>query len=460
MRTVVYYQARSYIRAFGDVNTLLRAGEKEFAVSCEAISRVDVVHLPANLPTEDFYSGAKCLSSNAYLFGVFDGHGGTSCSHHVAMQLYDYVGASVIEKHVVKDLPLQHRIKWLFSNIKNFDGYKRNCYLWNVMVKDYVLIKYCRDEHWRNVHNFYESSCRNKTFTTVEKSLEEAFEALDNDFMREALQDSNGKLNKRRINIVRSGSCAIVAHLRKQHMHIANVGDSAAVLGVFNHGHISARLLSKAHCIENGDEIKRLRTSHPAEERGKVLKAGRLFGELYPLRAFGDARYKWSKNVQEEVFKPFGDIPPNGIHTPPYLSAQPEVLYHRLTLNDRFLVLASDGLWDWLDPDTVVRLVFDHELGLQTLIPYQSGEGVPLSQVEEGLKHRAVGDNGKPLDANSATHLLRHALSGCSGGPDYRYKRLAQLLHIPPGMARNYRDDITIIVIHLNPDYFKSSEPE
>lgn len=43
------------------------------------------------------------------------------------------------------------------------------------------------------------------------------------------------------------------------------------------------------------------------------------------------------------------------------------------------MVLATDGLWDYLDPDTVVRLVFDHTLGMQTLT--SSFEGTALTQV-------------------------------------------------------------------------------
>ena len=58
-----------------------------------------------------------------------------------------------------------------------------------------------------------------------------------------------------------------------------------------------------------------------------------------------------------------------------------QVFYHKLTPNDKFLVLATDGLWDFLDPDTVVRLVHDHTLGTQTLQPYAPRSGVTLGQV-------------------------------------------------------------------------------
>lgn len=36
--------------------------------------------------------------------------------------------------------------------------------------------------------------------------------------------------------------------------------------------------------------------------------------------------------------------------TPPYLTCKPDVTYRRLTPRDKFLVIASDGLWDLLSP--------------------------------------------------------------------------------------------------------------
>lgn len=43
--------------------------------------------------------------------------------------------------------------------------------------------------------------------------------------------------------------------------------------------------------------------------------------------------------------------------TPPYLTARPEIIKHTLAPKDKFLVIASDGLWDLLSPTQVVRLV-------------------------------------------------------------------------------------------------------
>jgi serine/threonine protein phosphatase PrpC len=40
------------------------------------LDRIDVAQLAANRPIEDFHSASKCVVSNAFLIGLFDGHGG------------------------------------------------------------------------------------------------------------------------------------------------------------------------------------------------------------------------------------------------------------------------------------------------------------------------------------------------------------------------------------------------
>jgi pyruvate dehydrogenase phosphatase len=41
--------------------------------------------------------------------------------------------------------------------------------------------------------------------------------------------------------------------------------------------------------------------------------------------------------------------------TPPYLTALPEISYHRLTARDKFMVIGSDGLWDMMTPMQVLK---------------------------------------------------------------------------------------------------------
>ena len=148
--------------------------------------------------------------------------------------------------------------------------------------------------------------------------------------------------------------------------------------------------------------------------------------------------------------------------TPPYVTARPVITHRKLALPTtsadghssksglRFVVLATDGLWDELSSEDVVALVGGHLAGLSgtvskselsDLVPTASGAGATV----EGKDKRRKSDNGAAwafVDKNVSTHLIRNALGG---GDD---ARLRQLLSIPPGLARNYRDDITCTVVY------------
>lgn len=43
-----------------------------------------------------------------------------------------------------------------------------------------------------------------------------------------------------------------------------------------------------------------MQSEHPADEASFVIQRGRVLGGLEPTRAFGDARYKWPKDVGEK----------------------------------------------------------------------------------------------------------------------------------------------------------------
>jgi pyruvate dehydrogenase phosphatase len=433
--------SRQLTRSRATTDAALRANERSVTLEDNAILRVDVSQLAANRPVEDFFSSAKCLSSNAHLFGVFDGHAGAACSRHTSTRLYDYTSAAVLDKHVVAIIPLNERLQWIFASA------------------DHRLPSAINESHERHLLQFQEKFKRNPDLRTVRKALQAAFVALDEDFSNCAMPDMSGQVCRLSANVAASGSCALVAHIRRSHLHVANVGDSAAVLGVSHSNAIVPRSLSRPHCVENVDEVDRIRKAHPLNENATVLKGGRLLGELYPLRAFGDVRYKWPLNLQRVVLEPLGVPPPVNLYTPPYLTASPEVFYHKLTASDKFLVLASDGLWEWLDPDTVVRLISDHTLGAQTLSLYQPQTEQTLGEVARDLEQRKLGESKKPLDENSATHVIRNALGGCSGGTDLtlQYARLQESLQLPPGMARHYRDDITVIVVHFNEHFLRAN---
>src|SRR5690606_29545138 len=81
-------------------------------------------------------------------------------------------------------------------------------------------------------------------------------------------------------------------------------------------------------------------------------------------QAFGDAMFKWPAIWHKKVFPILlgarANILPRILEfylTPPYLSAKPNVTHHELQPGDKFLIMASDGMWDELSDEVAVRLV-------------------------------------------------------------------------------------------------------
>jgi pyruvate dehydrogenase phosphatase len=227
-------------------------------------------------------------------------------------------------------------------------------------AKSHSFLKCHNDKHdfVEELRELYETSFRNFTNELVQltrdpdhfdmkKVLEQAFNRLDNDISNEAMTSGISQT----LSVALSGSVAVVAHVDKNHLHVAACGDCQAVLGsVSEDGQWIAKKMNTEHNAENIAEVKRILNEHPNSERDTIIRGDRLLSQLAPLRAFGDVRYKWTRDKLQKVVVPhFGEqvIPPN-YHTPPYLSAKPEVQYHKLTPKDKFLVLASDGLWDVL----------------------------------------------------------------------------------------------------------------
>merc|ERR1712013_736257 len=212
-----------------------------------------------------------------------------------------------------------------------------------------------------------------------------------------------------------SGCVAAVAHIEGPHLSVASTGDCTAVVGSLSDTDTwLAKKLTQEHNSDNQKEVKRILAEHPETEHAC----------------------------------------PHNYRTPPYLTAQPEVTYHRLSPRDKFMVIGSDGLWDMMTPMQVVRLVGEHMSGKTTLSPlHLSQPHIPLNNIATLLKQRQAAMRLKPTDSNAATHLIRSALGGTAYGVDHG--RLSQMLSLPQDMVRMFRDDITIQVVFFDDEYLR-----
>ncbi|XP_019413967.1 PREDICTED: probable protein phosphatase 2C 4 [Lupinus angustifolius] len=239
------------------------------------------------------------------------------------------------------------------------------------------------------------------------------------------------------------GSCVLVMLMKGEDVYVMNVGDSRAVLAqkvepdywlgklrqdleqineeTMNDleslddtdrsnlvSTLSAVQLTKDHSTSVEEEVQRIRNEHPDDPYAVVND--RVKGSLKVTRAFGAGFLKQPKwnNALLEMFR-IGYI-----GTSPYISCQPYLKHHRVGPKDKFLILCSDGLYQYMSNEQAVAEV---ELFI-TLQP----EGDPAQHLVEEVLFRA---------ANKA-------------GLDFH-----ELLEIPQGDRRRYHDDVSIIVISL-----------
>ena len=131
------------------------------------------------------------------------------------------------------------------------------------------------------------------------------------------------------LNAPDSGSTASIAYIErkngKRFLHCACIGDSRCILIRKNAD--KAIRLSVDDRVENPDEHKRI------IKQGGIIFNGRVYGTLMLSRCFGD----WG-------IKEYGVI------------VNPHVATVELKDDDLYLIMATDGVWDYLNDDECKRL--------------------------------------------------------------------------------------------------------
>lgn len=299
---------------------------------------------------------------------------------------------------------------------------------------------------------------------TIDAAIKQGFVRLDHDIVH-ANVDKVFKANSRRVAAellapALSGSCALLSFYdsQSQNLKVAVTGDSRVVLGRRGpSGKWTATALSEDQTGGTPSEIKRLQAEHPGEPY--VTRNGRILGQLEPSRAFGDAVYKWSKEVQDKIKGQFfGRTPSPLLKTPPYVTAEPIVTTTKIDPSQGdFIVMATDGLWEMLSNEEVVGLVgqwveqqqsgaSNSKAWLQGWFSFDSQKKLPVEAAHDSTsagQRRPIRQQQYDItdgesrfvveDKNAATHLVRNAM----GGKDK--DMLCALLTLPSPYSRRYR---------------------
>ncbi|KAK4440855.1 putative protein phosphatase 2C 4 [Sesamum alatum] len=275
----------------------------------------------------------------------------------------------------------------------------------------------------------------------VLKALSQALKKTE-----EAYLDLADKMVMENPELALMGSCVLVMLMKGDDVYVMNVGDSRAVLARMKEPDIwsqdlerineetlndldedfdddqtnalhslTALQLTMEHSTSIEEEVTRIKNEHP-DDASAVIN-DRVKGSLKVTRAFGAGFLKQSKwnNALLEMFRI------DYVGTSPYINCLPSLYHHRLGPRDRFLILSSDGLYQYFTNEEAISEV--------ELFISWSPEGDPAQHLVEELLFRAAK----------------------RAGMDFH-----ELLEIPQGDRRRYHDDVSIIVISLEGRIWRS----
>ncbi|KAL1313626.1 hypothetical protein HN51_040216 [Arachis hypogaea] len=213
--------------------------------------------------------------------------------------------------------------------------------------------------------------------------------------------------------IASAGSCCLTGIICNGMMYIANAGDSRAVLGRLERAtrETYAVQVSAEHNVNIETERDEVRSRHPYDSQIVVMKHNvwRVKGLIQVSRSLGDAYLKKAEFNREPLPQKFRLPEP---FFKPILSCEPSISTHKLHHDDQFLIVASDGLWEQLSNQEAVNIV--------------------SSNPRNGIARKLV------------KAALREAAKK-------REMRFSDLQKIEKGVRRHFHDDISVIVVFLNP---------
>ncbi|KAJ7135434.1 phosphatase 2C-like domain-containing protein [Mycena crocata] len=268
-----------------------------------------VQYQPTDRPIEDRFSITASPDGARLILGVYDGHGGSATAEHISEILPSALLGSPVN-----------------------------------------------DVNHKNI------------FEATDKAMLDAFRT-DHDVFRTRSKDW-----RHHAQVLRSGCMALILDIDVpgRVVHYANAGDCRALVCDAMTSEAAEPLQQTTDLnAKSQSEQERLKAEHPNEDL--LVVGGRLFGKLMSTRGFGDGYYKLPRGINGWQHKKYidtlssldsGKVPLNaqyesyfyGYHTPPYIISTPDVGVMSLN-RDRFVVCASDGLFDLASSEEVGRII-------------------------------------------------------------------------------------------------------
>lgn len=308
--------------------------------SCRIVRNVESASYSANLPSEDRLL-VSTESPRSGFYGVFDGHGGSEAAEFTC-----------------------NNVEQLFRQ--------------EMKESARLLSK-------------KESKCAHAK--RIRSSLQRAFQNTDGQLKTALHVDSE---HPTRATV---GTCALAAYVESGAVYVANAGDSRAIIGRRDsNGLLQPVCMSEDHNANQPREQRRLEYHHPDEVDLLEPRGGAVYlkGCVQTTRSIGDFYLKdpYCNSCLKD---------PVDLRSPPYVSCDAQVFSYEMGKQDEVIVLASDGLWDWMSNEDVLEFVdlngvegAAEKLKQRVLELAAEESHLPIQKVfklPQGPKRRAVHDD-------------------------------------------------------------------
>lgn len=170
------------------------------------------------------------------------------------------------------------------------------------------------------------------------KNLKIAIKSTVDELEKQVLRDGS-------IDTEFSGTTAVISVIRGALLVVGNIGDSRLSRGyATSSGKIVAEQVSDDHKPDRPDEKNRI-----------VAKGGRVFAVEYDDGVDGPPRV-WLGHMDVPGLAMSRSLGDTVAHSAG-VSSEPEFFTRTLTSDDRYLVLATDGLWEFMSDQEVLDII-------------------------------------------------------------------------------------------------------
>ncbi|KAK1417968.1 hypothetical protein QVD17_27104 [Tagetes erecta] len=250
---------------------------------------------------------------DAVFCGVFDGHG--PYGHVVARKVRDTLPVQLSTQWI--------DIDWDCENDDDDDDAGKNK---GRSYEDKLL-----DEYWCELSDVEEKETVPERFLPLRRSMLESFKLIDKELR-----------NNPWIDCFCSGTTAVSLIKQGHDLVIGNVGDSRAVLATRDE---KGSLVAVQLTID-------LKPNLPRE----AARIQQYKGRVFALQDEPEVARIWLPHNDSPglaMARAFGDFCLKDFG----LISVPDIFYHRITENDQFVILATDGVWDVLSNKEALDIV-------------------------------------------------------------------------------------------------------